>query len=104
MDRTLYARIESNLNTLFDKECPPSISNIMTSKDDVLDEFKKWYDFWNAKRPPNLSNPNISMNNCTKLLLMKIQICDNRILNICNELKRIHLYDDFVTRFKLSCR
>ena len=91
-------QIENNLNSLFDKECPLKEKSIMTNKDDVLVEFKKWYDFWYSKRP-EMKNPNI--NNNTKLLLIKMQICDNRILGIIKELKNIGLYEDFMKKFNL---
>jgi hypothetical protein len=93
-------QIENNLNSLFDKECPPKQQAIMTNKDDVLDEFKKWYNFWYSKRP-EMKNPNIIINNNTKLLLIKMRICDNRILGIIKELEKIGLYEDFMKKFNL---
>jgi len=96
----LYYQIEKNLNSLFNIECPPSPEekSIMTNKDDILNEFKRWYDFWNSKRP-NINNPNFVMNDNNKLLFIKLDICDKRILGIIKELKNIGLYNDFKEKY-----
>jgi len=96
----LYKQIENNLNSLFDIECPElsKEKSITTNKDDILNEFKKWYDFWSSKRP-HITNPNIVMNETNKLLFIKIDICDNRILGIIKELESIGLYKEFKEKY-----
>ena len=93
----IYSQIEKNLDDLFEKECPVSEHSITTDKNEILSEFKKWYDFWSSKRP-KITGPNVKMNDANKLLFMKLQICDNRIVGILRELQRIGLHDDFVNK------
>lgn len=89
----LYLQINKNLNDLFDIECPETDDNILTDKNEIFIQFKKWYDFWNSKRV-NLDLHNIKqMNN---LIMIKNQICEERIINIFKELDKINLKDEFI--------
>lgn len=97
MNKILYHQIENNLNSLFELECPPNkqSSSIMTNKMDILNEFKKWYDFWNSKRPHITDLSLVTNDKYAPLFIIKIHICDNRIVGICKELKRIGLLKEF---------
>lgn len=89
----LYAQINKNLNGLFDIECPETDDNILTDKNEIIIQFKKWYDFWNSKRV-NLDLHNIKpLNN---LIMIKNQICEERIINIFKELDKMNLKDEFI--------
>lgn len=89
--------IETILNNLFDIECPPEKDNkILTTGDEILKVYKKWYDFWN-KRRPNLSNPDISVyNNNTITTAM---ICDAKIAALMEQLRDIGLDKEFIKRY-----
>ena len=90
----IYKHIENNLNSLFDIECP-ECNSIMTEKDDILIEFKKWMDFWVSKNPP-ITDPNIDMNNSkNKLLFIKKPICEMKIHGIFKQLEEIGLCKEF---------
>ena len=97
----IYKQIENNLNSLFDIECPecPECNSIMTEKDDILKEFKKWMDFWVSKNPP-ITDPNIDMNNNkNKLLFIKKNICDMKIDCIFKQLEEIGLCNEFKEKY-----
>ena len=98
MDQLLmYTQIEKNLDKQFDTECPPKNANesIMTDKKLILDEFQKWYNFWDS-RDPILSNPDINQTN--NLLLIKKQICEARKIGILKEIENIGLKKEFFER------
>lgn len=95
----IYKQIEKNLISLFDIECPEENNSIMTKKDDVLKEFKKWMDFWVSKNP-HITDPNIDMNNNkNKLLFIKKQICEMKIVGIFKELEEIGLCKEFKEKY-----
>ena len=94
----LYKHIESNLEKQFDEKCPvlPPEKAILTNKDDIVDEFKKWYDFWESKCPRQtvLSN-NVLVN-------MKQYICELKLVGIFKELERIDLLEYYKEKFKIK--
>lgn len=94
----IYNQIENNLISLFDTECP-ECKSIMTNKDDILKEFKKWMDFWVSK-DPHITDPNIDTNNNkNKLLFIKKQICGTKIVGIFKELEEIGLCKEFKEKY-----
>ena len=95
----LYNQIENNLIALFDKECPQD-TVIMINKEEILNEFNKWMNFWVTKNP-SITNTNISTNNETKnqLLYMKKHICETKIVNIFKELEKIGLCKEFKEKY-----
>ncbi len=93
----IYKQIEKNLISLFHIECPEENNSIMTKKDDVLKEFKKWMDFWVSKNP-HITDPNIDMNK-NKLLFIKKQICEMKIVGIFKELEEIGLCKEFKEKY-----
>ena len=94
----IYKQIEKNLISLFDIECPEN-NSIMTKKDDVLKEFKKWMDFWVSKNP-HITDPNIDVNNNkNKLLFIKKHICEMKIVGIFKELEEIGLCKEFKEKY-----
>jgi uncharacterized protein (DUF2344 family) len=93
----IYKQIEKNLISLFHIECPEKNNSIMTKKDDVLKEFKKWMDFWVSKNP-HITDPNIDMNK-NKLLFIKKQICEMKIVGIFKELEEIGLCKEFKEKY-----
>jgi hypothetical protein len=95
----IYKQLEKNLISLFDIECPEENNSIMTKKDDVLKEFKKWMDFWVSKTP-HITDLNIDMNNNkNKLLFIKKQICEMKIVGIFKELEEIGLCKEFKEKY-----
>ena len=98
-DYMLYIQVNENLNNLFNIECPEINNHILTDKNEIIMEFKKWYDFWNSKIVHlDLNNINKYKNN--KLVIMKNQICEERIVNILKELDKIKLRDEFIKKYK----
>jgi len=96
----LYKQIENNLIKNFEIECPSKNENesIMTNKELILDEFEKWYNFWDV-RDPILSDPNIDMTNKKNILLfIKKHICETKKIGILNEIEDIGLKDEFFSR------
>ena len=79
---------------MFELECPPNEQSIMTNKMDILNEFKKWYDFWNSKQP-HITDLSLVTNDKYAPLFIKLHICENRIVGICKELKRTGLLKEF---------
>lgn len=90
----LYNQIEDNLISLFDTECPESKS-IMTNKDDILYILKKWMDFWVATTP-QITDRNSNEN---KLLFIKKQICETKIVGIFQELEENGLCNEFRDKY-----
>lgn len=99
-DFFLYKQIENNLNSLFDIEFPEQQLQFVDQNDKfaILNEFKKWFDFWHSKRPV-LRDPDININKINKLFLMKIDICDKKIIAILNELQNIGLHEEFKKKY-----
>jgi len=97
-NQLLFKSIEENLQRQFDIECPEEEHRILTDKEEIFKEFKKWIDFWNSKRPIINDDPRNA--NINKLQQMKIYICDMNILSYMKELDNIGLKDDFIKRFK----
>ena len=95
----LYVQIYSNLISQFDKACPPKENPIMTNVDEILDEFKKWCDFWMTKMPPISTDPYRHLSN--ELLDIKQFICEDKIVAILNELKELGLHQQFHDKFNL---
>jgi hypothetical protein len=99
ISKSLYEQINSNLISQFDKACPPKENPIMTNVDEILDEFKKWCDFWMTKMPPISTDPYRHLSN--ELLDIKQFICEYKIVAILNELKRLGLHQQFHDKFNL---
>ena len=98
----LHYRIENNLNMLFDKECPLPEKYLITplaDKTEIMTEFKKWIDFWNSKRP-TLNDPNMVFDKKTNLLIMKMGICDMKIMNFLNQLEEMGYRKEFLEKYK----
>ena len=67
-DLILIKQIEDELDLLFEIECPEPKNPIMTNKDEILNEFKKYLDFWPSKK----SVTNMLMNPTIKKYFIKI--------------------------------
>ena len=94
----IFNQIKESLDRQFDKQCPPYPADkaIMTDKKLILEEFKKWYDFWDSK-DPKITDINFDFQNKNnKLLLMKKQICGDRKIGILKELESIGLVKEFL--------
>jgi hypothetical protein len=94
----LYNQIKESLYKQFKKEFPPLPSDkaITTDKSQVLDEFHKWYNFWDSK-DPKITDKNFDFqNNNNQLLLLKKQICGERKIAILKKLESLGLSKEFI--------
>lgn len=98
-DYAIYVRLNENLNNLFNIECPETSIHISTDKNEIIAEFKKWYDFWNSKIVDLDLNDMINHKK-NKLVLMKNQICEEKLVYILKELDKIQLRDEFIKLYK----
>lgn len=96
----IYEQIEKKFNEEFEIECPSKkqTETIITDKELILNEFEKWYNFWDI-RDSTLLNPNIDITSKNNILLfIKKNICELRKVRILNEIENIGLYDEFIRR------
>ena len=94
----LYSQIKESLYKQFKKQFPlvPADKAIMTDKNQILDEFHKWYDFWDSK-DPQITDMNFDFQNRNnQLLLLKKQICGERKIAILKKLESLGLSKEFI--------
>ena len=95
-DFILIKQIENELDLLFEIECPEPKDPIMTNKDEILNEFKKYWDFWHSKK----SVTNMLMNPTkNKEIFYKNNYCDFKIVVVMKEIRRIDLEKEFKNKF-----
>ncbi len=85
-DFILMNQLENELDLLFEIECPEPKEPIMTNKDEILNEFKKYIDFWNSKRPVITMEMHPARN---KELFYRNTYCDLRIVAVLKTLDKI---------------
>ena len=91
-DFILIKQIENELDLLFKIECPEPDQPIMTDKDEILNEFKKYIDFWNSKRPVITMEMHPARN---KELFYRNTYCDLKIVAVLKTLDKIKLHQEF---------
>ena len=95
-DFILMNQLENELDLLFEIECPEPKNPIMTNKDKILNEFKKYLDFWHSKK----SVTNMLMNPAkNKEIFYKNNYCDFKIVVVMKEIRRIGLEKEFRDKF-----
>lgn len=94
----LYQQIEEKMDEEFEREYPSTnqTEEIITDKELILDEFEKWYNFW-AVRDPNLVD---STND--KILLIKKNICELRIVELINNIDTLGLKKELFNRLNTT--
>lgn len=96
----IHRQIKEKFYNEFEIECPPKKQNdsITNDKELILDEFVKWYNFWDI-RDPILTDLHIdltSKNN--KILFIKKDICELKKVKLLNEIVSIGLKEAFFDR------
>ena len=115
----MYEAILRNLDAQFDREFPASkrflaqfdrelpASKRFLKPEEAVNEFYKWYMFWNNMRP-KLNDPEMVMNQQNVLLTMKATICEQHIMNLIalisvyDELEKQNLYHLFEEKIASS--
>lgn len=92
-----YNEINKNLCDLFNVEHLETFDSVLNDENELLCQFKKWFDFWNSKRV-NLNLQNINQTN--NLILIKNQICEEKIIKILKELDNLKLKEKFIQFIK----
>ena len=95
-DFILINQVENELDLLFDLECPEPKEPIMTNKDQILNEFKKYMDFWHSKRSVTTMLMHPARN---KEIFYRNNYCDFKIVAIMKELRRIGLEKEFAEKY-----
>ena len=98
-DILLIKQIEDDLLLAFDVECPEPKQPIMTNKDEILNEYKKYVDFWHKSRPVITMEMNPGKNKTHRELYYKGYICDVKIVGVMKQLRKIGLEQKFIKRY-----
>ena len=95
-DLILIKQIEDELDLLFEIECPELKQPILTNKDEILSEFKKYADFWHSKRLVTTMLMHPAKN---KEIFYRNNYCDFKFVVVMKEPRRIGLEKEFAEKY-----
>ena len=98
-DILLIKQIEDDLILAFETEMSDPKQLIVTNKDEILNEFKKYVDFWQKKRPVITMEMHPGKNKTHRELYYKSHICDVKIVGVMKQLRKIGLEQEFIKKY-----